>query len=118
MTTTSLALLNIAPGQVVQTDLDLEAFLDADPEEPPYLEYEGDGLVRRKMSPNTDPRRPCRARVRAVRPVAAADRPAPLRVRRAAHHLGQTGAAARCLGLSRATARECAKARAPSPICR
>src|SRR5919202_1934819 len=54
MTTTSLALLNIAPGQVVQTDLDLEAFLDADPEEPPYLEYEGDGLVRRKMSPTTD----------------------------------------------------------------
>jgi Uma2 family endonuclease len=51
---TSLALLNIAPGQVVQTDLDLEAFLEADPEEPPYLEYEGDGLVRRKMSPTTD----------------------------------------------------------------
>ena len=54
MTTTSLALLNIAPGQVVQTDLDLEAFLEADPEEPPYLEYEGDGLVRRKMTPTTD----------------------------------------------------------------
>jgi Uma2 family endonuclease len=54
MTTTSLALLNIAPGQVVQTDLDLEAFLEAEPEEPPYLEYEGDGLVRRKMSPTTD----------------------------------------------------------------
>lgn len=53
-TATSLALLNIAPGQVVQTDLDLEAFLEADPEEPPYLEYEGDGLVRRKMSPTTD----------------------------------------------------------------
>ena len=53
-TTASLALLNIAPGQVVQTDLDLEAFLEADPEEPPYLEYEGDGLVRRKMSPTTD----------------------------------------------------------------
>jgi Uma2 family endonuclease len=54
MTTANLALLNIAPGQVVQTDLDLEAFLEADPEEPPYLEYEGDGLVRRKMSPTTD----------------------------------------------------------------
>ena len=53
-TATSLALLNIAPGQVVQTDLDLEAFLAADPEEPPYLEYEGDGLVRRKMSPTTE----------------------------------------------------------------
>ena len=53
-TTASLALLNIAPGQVVQTDLDLEAFLEADPEEPPYLEYEGDGLVRRKMSPTTE----------------------------------------------------------------
>ncbi len=48
-----LTLVNIAPGQVVQTDLSLNEFLDADPGEAPYLEYEGAGLIRRKMSPNT-----------------------------------------------------------------
>jgi len=53
MTTTS-PLNDIAPGQIRQTELSLWEFLDLDPdaEEAPYLEYEGDGLVRRKMSPN------------------------------------------------------------------
>jgi Uma2 family endonuclease len=56
MAITSVALADIEPGQVVQTDLTLEDFLDLDPDalEPPYFEYEGDGLIRRKMSPNTD----------------------------------------------------------------
>lgn len=53
MTTTS-PLNDIAPGQIRQTELSLREFLDLNPdaEEAPYLEYEGDGLVRRKMSPN------------------------------------------------------------------
>ena len=52
--TASAVLTEMAPGQVVQTDLTLEEFLALEPDtyEPPYLEYEGEGLVRRKMSPN------------------------------------------------------------------
>jgi Uma2 family endonuclease len=56
MATTFLALADVEPGQIVQTDLTLEEFLALDPDQldPPALEYEGDGLVRRKMSPNSD----------------------------------------------------------------
>jgi Uma2 family endonuclease len=52
--TTSAVLSDLQPGQVVQTELTLEDFLALEPDtyEPPYLEYEGEGLVRRKMSPN------------------------------------------------------------------
>jgi Uma2 family endonuclease len=52
--TTSAVLTDVQPGQVVQTELTLEEFLALEPDtyEPPYLEYEGEGLVRRKMSPN------------------------------------------------------------------
>jgi Uma2 family endonuclease len=52
--TTSAVLTDMQPGQVVQTELTLEEFLALEPDtyEPPYLEYEGEGLVRRKMSPN------------------------------------------------------------------
>ena len=55
MTKTSTAVLgNIPEGEVVQTELTLDEFLAHNPEEPPYLEYEGKGRVRRKMSPTTD----------------------------------------------------------------
>src|SRR5437763_6484124 len=52
--TASAVLSDLQPGQVVQTDLTLAEFLALEPDtyEPPYLEYEGEGLVRRKMSPN------------------------------------------------------------------
>jgi Uma2 family endonuclease len=52
--TTSAVLSDLQPGQVAQTELALEEFLALEPDayEPPYLEYEGEGLVRRKMSPN------------------------------------------------------------------
>ena len=52
--TASVVLADLQPGQVVQTELTLEDFLALEPDtyEPPYLEYEGEGLVRRKMSPN------------------------------------------------------------------
>src|SRR5579859_1794450 len=52
--TTTQVLARIAEGEVVQTDLTLDEFLELNPEEPPYLEYEGKGRVRRKMSPTTD----------------------------------------------------------------
>jgi len=55
MTKTSTAVLGTIPeGEVVQTELTLAEFLAHNPEEPPYLEYEGKGRVRRKMSPTTD----------------------------------------------------------------
>lgn len=55
MTKTSTAVLaNIPEGAVVQTELTLDGFLAHNPEQPPYLEYEGKGCVRRKMSPNTE----------------------------------------------------------------
>ena len=52
--TASGVLTELQPGQVVQTELTLEEFLALEPDtyEPPYLEYEGEGLVRRKVSPN------------------------------------------------------------------
>ena len=55
MTKPSTAVLaNIPEGEVVQTELTLDGFLAHNPDEPPYLEYEGKGCVRRKMSPNTE----------------------------------------------------------------
>jgi Uma2 family endonuclease len=55
MTKTSTAVLGTIPeGAVVQTELTLDEFLAHNQEEPPYLEYEGKGRVRRKMSPTTD----------------------------------------------------------------
>ena len=52
--TASAVLTDLQPGQLVQTELTLEEFLALEPDtyEPPYLEYEGEGVVRRKMSPN------------------------------------------------------------------
>lgn len=55
MTKTSPAMLGtISEGEVVQTELTLDEFLAHNPEEPPDLEYEGKGRVRRKISPTTD----------------------------------------------------------------
>ena len=55
MTDLSAAVLEHIPeGELVQTELTLDEFLQHNPEEPPYLEYEGKGRVRRKMSPNTE----------------------------------------------------------------
>jgi Uma2 family endonuclease len=47
-------LAHIAEGQRAQTRLTLDEFLEHNPEEPPYLEYEGDGGVRRKVSSTTE----------------------------------------------------------------
>ena len=52
--TGTAVLANIPEGAVVQTELTLDGFLAHNPEQPPYLEYEGKGCVRRKMSPNTE----------------------------------------------------------------
>jgi hypothetical protein len=55
MTKTSTAVLaNIPEGEVVETELTLDGFPAHNPEEPPYPEYEGNGCVRRKLSPNTE----------------------------------------------------------------
>jgi len=52
--TATEVLAHIPEGEVIQTELTLDEFLKHNPEEPPYLEYEGKGRVRRKMSPNTE----------------------------------------------------------------
>jgi Uma2 family endonuclease len=55
MTDTATTILaHIREGQLVRTRLTLDEFLEHNPEEAPYLEYEGDGGVRRKMSPTTE----------------------------------------------------------------